>query len=71
MRISCTPSQTETPSEALLALQRETRQEHGNVSFEILRAAGQPVSSLLLEAFEDEEALATIAWMASCRVIQR
>jgi hypothetical protein len=61
----------QTLSKALVALQRETRQAPGHISFDILRSTGQPVSFLWLEAFDDEEALATIAWMASCRVPQR
>ena len=52
-------------------LQRETRREPRNVSFDILRSTGQPVSFLLLEVFEDHEALVTIVWMASFCVIQR
>lgn len=57
MRIRYKASQTQTLSEALLALKRETLREACNVGFDMLLSTGQPVSFLLLEVFEDDERL--------------
>eukprot|EP01035_Chromulina_nebulosa_P044995 gene44995-60954_t len=59
VRITCPQPEAESLLEALKDLQRSSRQETGNLKFNILRSCNQPGDFLLTEEFEDEAAIAT------------
>lgn len=58
LRITCAQSQAESLLGALQDLQRFSRDEPGNRTFEILRSHDDAGGFLLIEEFEDEAAVA-------------
>lgn len=57
LRMECVQQQASGLLRALEDLQWATRQEAGNLSFDILQSQDQPGSLLLVEAFVDEAAV--------------
>jgi len=58
VRIRCEEAEAESLLSALRGLQHSSRQEPGNLTFDILRSRDQPSDFLLVEKFVDEAAVA-------------